>query len=53
MLEADFIVKANDRFHIISDKIREKTGTLDNERILFEFKEWIRKEVKKRDSTPL
>jgi len=48
ILEAKFVIKANDQFHLISDRIKEKTGTLDPKQILFEYKEWLRKEVKKR-----
>ena len=47
MLEADFIIKCNDMFHLISDRVAQKTGTLDPKRILFEFKEWLRKEIKR------
>lgn len=47
LLEANHIVRFNDYFHLLTDKVREKTGKLDNERILFEFKEWLKKEVKK------
>jgi len=48
LLEAGFVVKANDLFRLISDKVKEKTGKLDSDKIYFEFKEWLRKEVKKR-----
>ncbi len=48
ILEAEFVIKANDIFHIISDKIKERTGKLDNNSILFEYKDWLNKEVKKR-----
>lgn len=48
ILEAEFIIKANDIFHIISDRIKENTGKLDNATILFEYKDWLNKEVKKR-----
>lgn len=48
LLEADFIVRANDLFHLIMDQVKEKQGHLDNARILFEYKEWIKKEGKKR-----
>ena len=48
ILEAEFIIKANDIFHIISDRIKESTGKLDNAAILFEYKDWLNKEVKKR-----
>ncbi len=47
MLEAEFVVKANDQFHIIGDKVKEKTGKFDSARILFEFKEWLKREGRK------
>ena len=50
-LEADFVVIANDMFHLFSEKILEKTGSLDSEKILFEFKEWLRKEVRLRETS--
>jgi hypothetical protein len=48
LLEAEFVVKANDIFRLISDKVKDKTGKMDSEKIYFEFKEWLRKEVKNR-----
>ncbi len=48
LLEADFVIKCNDTFHLLSDKVKEEVGTLDTKRILFEFKEWLKKEVKKK-----
>ena len=48
LLEAEFVIRANDIFRIVSDKVKEKTGKLDSDKIYFEFKEWLRKEVKKR-----
>ncbi len=47
LLEAEFSIKANDMFHLISDKVKIKEGKLDPERILFEFKDWLKKEVRK------
>jgi archaeal flagellar protein FlaI len=47
LLEANFVVKANDIFHLISDQVKDKLGHLDSKEILFRYKEWIRKEVKK------
>ena len=49
LLEAEFVIKANDKFHLIADKIKDKTGKLDNIQILFEFKSWLKKEVKKKE----
>ena len=48
MLEAEFVVQANDQFHRLSDSVKEKTGFLDSEKIFFEWKEWLKREVKKR-----
>lgn len=48
MLEAPFVITANDIFHRLSDKVKEKTGTLDTKRIAFEWKEWLEREIKKR-----
>ncbi len=47
LLEASFVVKANDAFHIISRKTQEELGEQDNKRILFDWDEWLRKEMKK------
>ncbi len=47
LLEAEFVVKANDIFRLISDKVKPKGGKADSDRIFFEFKEWLRKETRK------
>ncbi|MBW3000486.1 type II/IV secretion system ATPase subunit [Candidatus Woesearchaeota archaeon] len=47
LLEARFVIKCNDQFHKICDKVKDKTGRLDSDRILFEWSEWLKKEVKK------
>ena len=39
--------KANDQFHILTDKIKEAEGSINSEKVLFEFKEWLRREFKK------
>ena len=48
LLEAEFVIKANDMFHLISEKVKEQKSTLDSAQILFEYKEWLRKEVRKK-----
>lgn len=50
LLEAKFVIQCNDQFHKICDKVKDKTGKLDSDRILFEWKEWLKKEVKKKRS---
>jgi hypothetical protein len=48
MLEAPFVIRCNDQFHRVSDKVKEKVGTLEPKRIIFEWKEWLEREIKKR-----
>lgn len=48
LLEAEFVVLANDQFHRISDRVKEKTGSLDTKRIAFEWKEWLEQEIRRR-----
>jgi archaeal flagellar protein FlaI len=43
LLEADFVVLANDAFHRISDSILEKEDELDSKKILFRWNEWLKK----------
>ena len=49
LLEAEFVVKSNDTYHLLSNKIKEETGKLDNKKIFFEWEEWLKKEIKKRN----
>jgi type IV secretory pathway ATPase VirB11/archaellum biosynthesis ATPase len=48
LLEADFVIHCNDQFHRVSEKIREEVGTLDSKRILYEWTEWLKRELKKK-----
>ncbi|MBL7055650.1 type II/IV secretion system ATPase subunit [Candidatus Woesearchaeota archaeon] len=47
LLEADFVVLANDEFHKISDTIRQEVGNLDSKRIFFDWNEWLKRTIKK------
>ncbi len=47
LLEANFVVIANDEFHRISDQVREQTGALDSKKIFAEWTEWLKRAVKK------
>ncbi len=47
LLEAGFVIQANDEFHRLSDKIKEETGVLDSNKIFFEWNEWLKREIKK------
>lgn len=48
MLEAAFVIKCNDSFHTLIDKVKEETGRLDSDRVFFEWNEWIKKEIRRR-----
>ena len=48
LLESDFVVKANDEFHNISDDVLQDKGILDTDQIYNEFERWLSKEIKKR-----
>ena len=48
LLESKFVVLSNDMFHKISDRINQEVGRTDARRILFEWEDWIKKEIKKR-----
>ncbi|MBN2459316.1 type II/IV secretion system ATPase subunit [Candidatus Woesearchaeota archaeon] len=50
LLEAKFVIQCNDHFHKICDKVKEKTGKLDADRIFFEWKEWLHREIRKEKS---
>ena len=47
LLEAPFYIRANDEFHLISDAVREEVGSLDSNRIFFEWHEWLKRAVKR------
>ncbi|MFH1589520.1 MAG: type II/IV secretion system ATPase subunit [archaeon] len=47
LLEAPFVIKCNDEFHRISERVKNKVGKLDSKMIFFEWNEWLKKEVRK------
>jgi type IV secretory pathway ATPase VirB11/archaellum biosynthesis ATPase len=47
ILEAPFVIKANDEFHKISERIKIKTGNLDSKKIFFDWNEWLKSEIRK------
>ena len=46
LLEARFVVEANDHFHKISDKVKDEVGYLDSKRIFFEWNDWLKRSAK-------
>ncbi|MGM5480291.1 MAG: ATPase, T2SS/T4P/T4SS family [Nanobdellota archaeon] len=51
LLEAGFVILANDKFHKIVEKIIREQGRPDNEAIYFEWNTWLEREVKRRKLT--
>lgn len=47
LLEAPFVIKCNDMFHIISEKVKNETGSLDPETIYNEWVKWLDMELSK------
>lgn len=48
LLEAPFVVLANDEFHKISDKVKEETGMLDTKKIFSDWESWLKKATTER-----
>ncbi|MBI4151804.1 type II/IV secretion system ATPase subunit [Candidatus Woesearchaeota archaeon] len=50
LLEADFVIRANDQFHLISDAVKERRGKLDTAEILLQYTSWLKREARKKKS---
>lgn len=46
ILEAPFVIQANDQFHKIVNQVKEDEGTLDSDRIFYLWNEWLERQVK-------
>ncbi|MFO7711395.1 MAG: type II/IV secretion system ATPase subunit [Candidatus Woesearchaeota archaeon] len=46
LLEAEFTIRCNDQFHVLSDRIKQESGFLDYELLFTEWKNWLRRAVK-------
>ncbi len=49
LLEAPFVVQSNDEFHKLAESIKDETGAYDNKRIFFEWSEWLKKAIKRKE----
>ncbi|MBI2143502.1 type II/IV secretion system ATPase subunit [Candidatus Woesearchaeota archaeon] len=49
LLEAPFVVQANDEFHRIAEEIKDELGALDSKKIFFEWNEWLKKAIKRKE----
>ena len=47
LLEAEFVVRANDMFHIILESVKNETGFLNSEKIYTEWISWLEKNAGK------
>ena len=48
LLEAPFVIKSNDKFHLISEEVKESKGVLDTKEIKRKWVNWFDRELKKR-----
>lgn len=45
LMEADFVARANEKFHLISENVSEEMGTLDNEEVMSRWVDWMENDV--------
>jgi type IV secretory pathway ATPase VirB11/archaellum biosynthesis ATPase len=48
LLEAPFVIKCNDKFHLISEEVKDSKGKLDCKEIKLRWVNWLERELKKR-----
>jgi hypothetical protein len=48
IIEAPFVIKANNAFHEISDEVRKEIGVPKGRRIFKDWQTWLKKELKRR-----
>ncbi|MCX8146940.1 MAG: type II/IV secretion system ATPase subunit [Candidatus Woesearchaeota archaeon] len=48
LLEAEFTIKCNDKFHVISEEVKNEIGYLDPKRIFTDWETWLKRELKKK-----
>ncbi|UZE93786.1 MAG: type II/IV secretion system ATPase subunit [Candidatus Pacearchaeota archaeon] len=48
LLEAPWVLKANNMFHNISDKVRQDIGVPQGRQVFKEWQDWLKKELKKK-----
>ncbi len=47
ILEARFVIAANEHYHRVSEGVKKEIGYLDAKRIYFEWEEWLKRAAKK------
>lgn len=48
LLEAGFVITANDAYHTIADRVLDSKGHLDSREILFRWEDWLSMQIKRR-----
>ena len=48
IMEAPFVVKSNEQFHIISDEVKREVGSIESDRVYRRWEEWVKNEIKKK-----
>lgn len=48
LLEAPFVIRSNNMFHLLSENVRSELGELDSKTIYEKYDEWLKSEAKKR-----
>ena len=48
LVEAPFVVKSNNMFHELSDKVTEEVGIPVGKRVFPDWQRWLNAEIKKR-----
>ena len=47
LMEAPFVVKSNEKFHIICDEVKKEVGFIDSERVYKKWEEWVKENKEK------
>lgn len=48
MLEAEWVLKSNNVFHEISEKVQQEVGVPKGKRVFKEWEDWLKKEIKRK-----
>ena len=48
LMEAYFVVKSNEKFHLISDEIKKETGSIEPDRVYRIWVDWLKKQIKEK-----
>lgn len=48
LMEAPFVVKSNERFHLICESLRKEVGSIPPDRAYKMWEDWLKKEMKKK-----